>query len=284
MSLLVILIVFSCTDPIDTPEYKVLKAENDSLKNVTGENDETIISYIQSFNEIQENLEKIKEKEKIISISTAEGDIEKKQEIKDKINDDIKAIYELLQYNKQTIKDLERKLRNSDMKVGELEKMLVRLTQQIEEKDMAIEQLKTELEKLDIIIEDLTLTVDTLAVANEEKDKIIEDQTTALNTAYYVYGTSKELKEREIITREGGFIGIGKMDKLLEDFEKDYFTKIDITETTSIDLYGKKINIVTTHPTGSYKTKGEDDKVDKLVITDPEAFWSVSKYLVIVVN
>lgn len=285
--LLVVLITFltfACADPVETPEYQKLKAENDSLRNMTGENDETIIGYIQAFNAIQENLETIKEKENIIAISTTEGDIEKKQELKDKINDDIRVIYELMKYNKQTIKDLERKLRNSNMKVGELEKMLVRLTQQMEEKDMAIELLKTELSKLDIIIEDLTLTVDTLAVANEEKDKIIDNQTEALNTAFYVYGSSKELKKRKIITKEGGFIGIGKMEKLVEDFEKDYFTRIDITETTTLNIFGKKARIVTTHSSGSYKFEGEDDKVGKLIITDPEAFWSVSKYLVIVVD
>jgi hypothetical protein len=112
----------------------------------------------------------------------------------------------------------------------------------------------------------------------------IGTQTDKMNTAYYCFGTSKELKEKGVLTKEGGFIGIGKSEKLAADFNKDYFTKIDITLMKSVDLKSKKAKLVTTHASDSYKLEGDKTSVDKLVITNAEKFWASSKYLVIVVE
>ena len=87
-----------------------------------------------------------------------------------------------------------------------------------------------------------------------------------------------------VITKKGGFIGIGKTEQLKQDFNTDYFTQVDITETQAIDLFSKKANILTSHPSDSYKLEGDDESVDKLVILDPVRFWSASKYLVVVVE
>ena len=96
--------------------------------------------------------------------------------------------------------------------------------------------------------------------------------------------TSKELIAQGVLTKEGGFIGIGKAEKLKEDFNKNYFTQIDITESMSIPLACKKAKLITTHPSGSYKFDGPEGKIEKLTITNSEEFWSVSKYLVVVVE
>ncbi len=96
--------------------------------------------------------------------------------------------------------------------------------------------------------------------------------------------TKKELKNNNIITAEGGFIGIGKNKKLADDFNEDFFTQIDIREVTLIPIPGtKKATVVTTHGTDSYKLVGKgDDRV--LEIVDIEAFWKSSKHLVIIID
>ncbi len=114
----------------------------------------------------------------------------------------------------------------------------------------------------------MNVSIDSLSVVYEEQTEVVEKQVKVLNTAYYCYGTFKELKEQGVVTKEGGFIGLGRTEKLTDDFNKKYFTQIDITETTSIDIFSKKVKIVTTHPSGSYKLEGVD-KVDKLLITNP---------------
>ena len=65
-----------------------------------------------------------------------------------------------------------------------------------------------------------------------------------LNTAYYTIGTTKELKEKNVISKEGGFIGIGKSTKVTDDFNKEYFTKINIEQTTIINIGAKKVKII----------------------------------------
>ena len=67
------------------------------------------------------------------------------------------------------------------------------------------------------------------------------------------------------------------------NFNKEYFTKINIEKTTSINLGAKKIKILTTHPSNSYKLIGEKP-IEKLEITNTKEFWSASKYLVIILD
>jgi phage shock protein A len=266
-----------------------LKAERDSLLRLTNEKDNAINDFMQSFNEIESNLETIKQKENIISLKTS-GDIELDQAAKDKINDDIFAIYELMKKNKDELNALKSRLRKANIKSSEFEKMITRMTEQLKAKDEEINTLKNDLARLNIDIENLNMRIaelntqmDTLITSNQEKEEILKMQEQKLNTAYFVFGTKKELKQNQIITSEGGFIGIGKMQKLMDDFNKDYFQTIDIRTTTSIPLMAKKARLVTSHPANSYYFAGED-QIDSLVIKNPEKFWSVSKYLVIMVN
>lgn len=118
----------------------------------------------------------------------------------------------------------------------------------------------------------------------EEATQESSVKTEKLNTAYYAFGTSKELIKNNVLTKEGGFIGMGKTAKMKEDFNKGYFTKVDISTISEIVLGAKKAKLITTHPAGSYKIEGADGKAEKLVITNAEDFWSASKYLVIVVE
>lgn len=274
-------VLFGCYSK--NKQIEKLIAKNDSLMHQTEQRDETINDFIQSFNEIEENLEIIKEKEEIITLSTGDGNIELEQDAKDKINQNIRLIYELMLKNKQTIARLNKLLKSSNIKIAEFEKMIARMTQQLEEKSIEINILKDELADLNIVVEDLTADIDSLTIENIYKEEIITEKTEALNTAFYVYGTKKELLEHKIITKEGGFIGIGRIKKLMQDFDKDYFTEIDITETKTIPLFCKKAQLITSHPSSSYNFEG-DDKADKLIITNSDEFWSISKYLVILVE
>jgi predicted nuclease with TOPRIM domain len=254
------------------PVRDSLNAENEKLKEELTQKDSAVNSFMQSFNEIEENLTIIKEKEKIITES--KGDVKNK---KDQIVADIQAIYDLMAKNKQTINSMSGRLKKANLKIDEFQKMIERLNQQLADKDTEIESMKDQLEKLNI---ELTQVTENYNAKTEESNQ----KTSQLNTGYYAFGTSKELKTQGVITKEGGFIGIGKTEQLMKDFNKKYFTKIDIMQTTSIPLGSKKARILTTHPSSSYKMEGPEGKVEKLVITNPEEFWSSSKYLVIIVE
>ncbi len=284
--LLLPVLIFACGSE---ESDKKAQEQRDSLQAIINARDEKLEEFFGAFNEIQDNLKTIKEKENIIT-STVATDAELEQSSKDQINEDIVLIYELLLKNRQTLSTMKQQLAAKNAKNSEMEKTLATLIAHMEEKNQEIAQLKEvlagkniDIENLNAEIAGLSAELDSLVVMNKSKQTVIEEKISELNTAYYVYGTSKELREQQVITKKGGFIGIGRMEKLLENFNKEYFSKIDITKTTSIEIFSKKAKIVTTHPANSYKFTG-DKTVETLEITNPEEFWSVSKYLVIVVD
>ena len=270
------LLVSNCGKGSDESENPI----KDSVENVSGnlngklnEKDAAIQELVSSFNEIQENLNTIKEKEKIISKVTSDGDVKSKE---DQIKEDIQSIYDLMAKNKDRIGSLSKKLKNSKLQIDGLEKMIENMQATLNLKDSEIEELKTKIEGLNVELSNLTTNYK--AVENESNQK-----TEIINTAFYAIGTSKELKENNVITKEGGIIGLGKTTKLSSDFNKEYFTKINIEKTTSINLGAKKIKMLTTHPSNSYKLIGEKP-IEKLEITNTKEFWSASKYLVIILD
>ncbi len=250
-----------------------LQSVNGELSGKLGEKELALQEFITNFNEIQENLNAIKEKEKIVSSNSSQGDAKSKE---DQIKEDIQAIYDLMSKNKNRIGSLTQKLKNSNLKLEGLEKMIENLQNSINLKDEEIADLKTRMEGLNIELSNLTTNYQEVETENQVK-------TNEINTAYYAIGTSKELKEKNVISKEGGFIGIGKTTKVKSDFNKEYFTKVNIEQTASINIGARKAKIITTHPSSSYKIIGEKP-VEKIEITNAKEFWSASKYLVIIIE
>ncbi len=259
-----------------------LISAEDSLRAVSGgqsvrihDQDSSIQSFIRGFNEIQDNLDLIKEKEKMVSKNSKDAEMRKSKQ--EQIVDDIQAMYDMMNKNKQRLAAMKAKLGDSNKKNEVLEKFITRLTADLDAKNIQIEELKTQLEQLNVAMASLNTNY-------EEVKQESSVKTEKLNTGFYAFGTAKELIKNNVLTKEGGFIGIGKNQKLKADFNKDYFTKVDISTTSSIVLGAKKAKMITTHPSSSYKIEGADGKADKLTILNAEDFWSASKYLVIVVE
>ncbi len=257
-----------------------LQARNDSLMNQTTQKDEAINEFVRSINDIQSTLDTIKMKENVINLSTERGG-ELKQTAKDQIKTDIQTIYSMMLKDKDQLAKLTKKLKSANMKVDELQKLVTRLEKDIATKSAEIEELRTSLAKLNIKFEAASLKIDTLSKTVNQQGSKINDQTQtiaaqeeALNTAYYVIGTNKDLKKNGVI----------KKGDILADFNKELFTKIDIRKTTEISILSKKAKILSSHPTASYKFTGDKKVIQSLQILDYKAFWSNSKYLVIMVD
>ena len=257
----------------ENPLADSLAGLNSELKGDLTEKEAALQEFVTSFNEIQANLNEIKEKEKILSTSTASGDVKSKET---QIQEDIQAIYDLMGKNKNKMASLNKKLKNANTKISGFEQMIANLEAQLNDKDVEITSLKNQIEQLNIELSNLNLNYEEIAQESDVK-------TEKLNTVYYAIGTSKELKEKGVITKEGGFIGMGKTTQLKNDFNKEYFTKADASVTSSITIGAKKVKIVTTHPSSSYKLVGEKP-IEKLEITNSEDFWGTSKYLVIIIE
>ena len=194
-----------------------------------------------------------------------------------------------MEENKEQIAKLQSMLKNSKTNSSQLKRAVESLTQELNAKTQRIEELQAELaskniriQELDAAVTDLNAVKSELTAENEAKAKTVAEQDKALNTAWFVFGTKKELKDQKILSGSGLF----KKGSVLKDGDvnKDYFTQVDIRTTKEIKLYSKDADILTTHPTGSYALEKDDKDQLTLKITNPKEFWSVSKYLVIQVK
>lgn len=279
--------LFACTSEQSSDD---LQQKIDSLERLSEQKDAMVNDFIETLNSVEDNLQTIREKENIVRVSSgAEGEMD--ETAKDRINNDILTIYQLLEENRQALAMLEKQMKKSGMKIRALNEKVAALERSIAEKNQQIEALRGELEAKNLLIadmgekiENLTSNVDSLAASNESKDEVIADQTEELNRAWYVAGSTKELTEAGIIDKSGGFIGVGKIKTLKSDFNKRIFKEIDVTEVSSIPLYGaKKAEVLTPHPQGSYVLTG-GDAIQSLDIKDAKSFWGISKYLVVVIS
>lgn len=267
----------SCTDP---GKKDGLKAQNDSLMIELSNRDAELDEIMGSFNEIQEGFREINEAENRVDLNG--GAVEGRSNA-DKIKEDIRFISEKLKSNRERIAQLESQLKNSKYQSAQLKKAIQNLTAELNAKQAQIETLQTELAskniriaELDEAVSSLNKNVDELAAENEAKAQTVAVQDKALNTAWYVFGTKSELKDQKILKRG---------DVLKDnDFNKDYFTEIDIRKDKEVKLYSKRAELLTTHPKGSYELVKDDKEQLILKITNPNQFWSVSRYLVIQVK
>ncbi len=268
---------FSCnTDELES-KIAELEAEKSEAFGQLDDKEAMIVDFMGSMNEIQENLAQIKEREKIMTARFDKGNVEMDNNMKDDIMNDIELINDLLLQNKKKMATLNSRLKKSNLKIVELETMIQNLSIQLQEKDAHIATLQTQLveanQQLEVLFQEYNNRIEELGKQEDE-----------LNMAFYCYGSSKELESQGVISKEGGFIGIGKTKKLSEDFNKEYFTQVDISVTNEIELMSEKVKVVTNHSKESYKIEGLESKSAKIVILDADLFWSSSKYLVVVVD
>ncbi|MBI4646167.1 MAG: hypothetical protein HY738_06095 [Bacteroidia bacterium] len=154
---LFIVAAFSGCNTGKSPEVLNLEAMRDSLLEVNSQRDGSINEFIKSLNEIEDNLQTIKDKENLVTVTATETELSENQ--KDRINNDIQLIYDLMLKNKKKIASLSKKLNNSDIKIAELTKMLERLTKEMEQKDVEINTLKEKLAALNIEIDLLSQNI-----------------------------------------------------------------------------------------------------------------------------
>ena len=264
---------------------EALKAQNDSLNVALAERDAELEGIMEAFNEVQEGFRLINEAENRVDLQA--GKIEGASAAQ-KIREDIRFISEKLQSNRTRIAELEEQLKNSKYASDQLKKTISNFKQELEAKSQQIETLQTELAskniriaELDDAVAGLTQSVADLVAENKVKDAMVATQDKALNAGWFVFGTSSELKEQKIISKK-----LLQKTKVLEneDFSKDYFTQIDIRTDKEIKLYSKDAKLLTAHPEGTYELVKDDKGQLTLKITNPNKFWSVSRYLVIEVK
>ena len=287
LSLMAFAAVLASCDGIGGNQSR-LQAENDSLQAALNERNAELDEMMGTFNEISEGFRQINAAENRVDLqrgALSEGSLSAKEQIAS----DIEFIRKQMEENKQQIAKLQQQLKSSRTNSAQLKKAVESLTQELVEKTKRIEELQAELaskniriQELDAAVTTLTTEKETLVAENEAKAQTVAAQDKALNAAWFVFGTKKELKDQRILTNAGVF---RKGDVMQDEaMNKDYFTQIDIRTTKEIKLYSKSADLLTTHPEGTYVLEEDGKGQLTLKITNPEKFWSVSKYLVIQVK
>lgn len=274
-------LVASC-DSFSGGNKSKLQAENDSLVMELTQRNAELDEMMATFNEISEGFRQINAAENRVDLqrgAVAEGSLSAKKQI----SSDIEFIRKQMEDNKEQITKLQSMLKKSKNNSVQLKRAIESLNQELITKAQRIEELQAELasknvriQELDAAVTDLTAVKEQLTTENEAKSKTVAEQDKALNTAWFVFGTRKELKDQNILKN-------GEVMKEA-DVNKNYFTQVDIRTTKEIKLYSKSAKLLTNHPTASYVLEKDDKDQLALKITNPKEFWGVSKYLVIQVR
>lgn len=271
----------------NSAEYKKLKAENDSLKIENTKATSEMNEILTTLNDVEADIQSIRDAENYLNIQQQSGG-EFSKSNREQIKQNMQLISETLKKNKETISQLEEKLKKSGIQSAALKKTINRLSSELDQKATMIVALQEDLAKknvriqeLDEMVSSLNEDVENLATTAAAQSEKLGEQDKALNTAYYCFGTAKELKDQKILSGGGLF---SKSKVLQSGFNKDYFISVDIREVKEIPLFAGKAKLKSNHPEGSYEFVKDEDGNLTLNITDPKTFWSLGKYLVIEVG
>jgi hypothetical protein len=256
----------------EDPQYQQYVEDTRRAEDLVARRDSTINDLLGTLNTINENLRTIRAKQGRLSNT---GTVEQGGDMEEQIMDEIRSIDSLVVENQKL---MERLRKNADMSatgIAELQRTINEMQHTIEEREAELQTMKEELSSTN-------QSMATLIQMYQDKSQQADAQLEALNTAYYAVGTVRELRANGILSREGGVAGLGGVNKLSAGkLPNSYFRKVDIWSMQEIPVVAKKASLVTPHPEGTYRF---EDGAEKLIISDPEKFWSISKYLVVVVE
>ncbi len=275
----------------DKNQIESLNQENSNLNAVLETRDSLVNDLASTFDEIEQNLTFIKEKRGQLVLAQKEGNKSRKETLVA----DIKLMNEMLAESSKKIEDLEKRLKSSGIDIKSYKNKIAQLTKTIGEQDESMKQLQAELDQRDFTIaekdvqlaklnEDILSKEDSLLKKSEiiaEKSQVIVEKDNEMNKAFFAAGTHRELIEKGVLTKEGGFLGIGKNISIKDDLNENFFTQLDIRNTNQFPLNAKRAKLITEHPANSYKLVEENDKIAYLEIENPREFWKLSKYVIV---
>ena len=200
---------------------------------------------------------------------------------RDQLNSELIQIKETMALNRAKLDSLSTVLENSNKDRAYLRNTIKKLQAQLAEKEATIAQMQEELAQKNQEIEGLNTQVNNLNenlnvanAKNEEQSRLIADQILEMNKVYYLGATKKSLKESGVLTSK--YI-------LRQEVPAEAFTQADKRELNSIVFEGKKVKVLSAHPLESYTIVKNENQV-VIEISNPELFWSVTKYMVAIVK
>jgi hypothetical protein len=258
----------------------IMEIQKRSFTELLTTRDSVINESMLTFDQIEKDLNTVKEKENIISMQSSDKEFSKDK--KQQILKDIEYINTVLDQNKKKLASLTAQLKNSGGTIKGLQVKIAELEASMKQRETEISDLKVALVQKDFEIGQLNTRMTDQQIAIAQKDEKIGNQTAEMNKGFLASGTYKALKAKGLVSKEGGFLGLGKKESLHQDFSDSLFTQINITETKSIPVNSKNARLITDHPRSSYEMiRDKNNRIASIEIKDPEQFWKISKYAVV---
>lgn len=259
---------------------------NEDLSGIIEHRDSIINELVQTFNEIEADLNVVREKENLLALSADNPEFP--NDMRERIVKEIREMNSLLEENKAKVISLNKRLKKSGIKIAALEDKIGLLDESIQRRDSSIQVLKMELSDQDFQLAELYIVLDSMDTVVDERDstiqfkeEVISQNETELDKAYLASGNFKELQEIGVVSKEGGFLGLGKNKVVPADLTDSFFNQISISETARIAINAKKAELISAHPEDSYQVISNDSIVEYIEITQPEKFWKKTRYAVV---
>ena len=254
-----------------------LKKQVDSLLTLNAQYQGDLSNMSEYVDVLAEGLDTIAKQEGALFFSNKgkEGTMVDKAQLKK----NLAAFADNLNELREKVKSLESELSKKGANMAKLQKLIAVLNQQIEEKDAMIKKLQTEIEQKNVSIAQLRGEVSSLSQGNTElnqkveaQEKQLAAQSEKMNAGYIVMGSSKILKENNIIVK--GKVNYGNL-------PQELFTKVDMRTFGGLEIPTPKPKMLSNVPKNAYEFVKTSKTSSELHVLNPDAFWSTGKYIVI---
>lgn len=271
--------MFASCNQVSKEQYQQVTNTNDSLMMVALQQGNEIYDLQTTLQGVTDQLDQINGQ---ISMSNGEDKnlIAQRESLMQKLN----LVQQTILEKQAALEELQKKYSSQLGQNKELKKTIDRLQNEVTGYQAEIKSYQGQIvakdKQIADLADDLNATQDELQQTQEKSEAqqgVINVQDKMLNTGYYIVADKKTLKDMGIA--EGGFLSKKRL--TTDGFSTDGFTAVDIRELSKIEINDKSPKILSSHPANSYELVKNEDKTCTLVIKDQVAFWSNSKFLVV---
>ena len=180
---------------------------------------------------------------------------------------------------------LESQRKANGRKMASLQSLVDELRTSLEEKDTTIATLEQRVTDLDGKVRDQEGVILAKNDLIREKDDVIDAKTKVMNTAYVAVAGKKMLKTKGVVEKKGSILGLGGTWQETGKYDSAVFREIDTTkeEELAIPAPASKVRVLPGHPGESYRIVSNGPAGSTLKVTDRDAFWRDSRYLVVMI-
>lgn len=267
----------SCVE--SSQKYKSLQVRLDSLSTVHIMQNSEMESMLADLNDISAGMQSLRDAERLLTLETInenKANSKSKQQL-NQLKKDVQAITEAIASYKEQISKLEGKNKSQS---AEFKRLIAGLNAELDQRTQKLNEITKQLAVKTEEVANLTENVEALDKANKSQQMTINEQDMAIHQGHYLIGNRKELKEAEVISRQGIFCP----PIVSSQAQKADFTDLDIREMKVIPLNSKKAKLLSVHPADSYTLETGEDGNMTLKINDENNFWKQTKYLVVMIG